>query len=80
MLVRLIDKGFLSSERVGRERNYTPIISEQEYMHAETEGFISRYRGNSLGSLVKTMYDGEDISADDMDELKKWIKEREGQK
>jgi predicted transcriptional regulator len=80
MLVRLIDKGFLSSERVGRERNYTPIISEQEYMHAETEGFISRYRGNSVGSLIKTMYDGEDISADDMDELKKWIKEREGQK
>jgi predicted transcriptional regulator len=80
MLVRLIDKGFLSSERVGRERNYSPIISEQEYMRAETEGFISRYRGNSLGSLVKTMYDGKEISVDDMDELKKWIKEREGQK
>ena len=80
MLVRLIDKGFLSSQRVGRERNYTPIISEQEYMRAETEGFMSRYRGNSLGSLVKTMYDGGNISADDIDQLKKWIKEREEQK
>ena len=80
MLVRLIDKGFLSSERVGRERNYTPIILEQEYMQAETEDFMSRYRGNSLGSLVKTMYDGRDISSDDIDELKKWLKEREGAK
>lgn len=78
MLVRLIDKGFLSSQRVGRERNYTPIISEQEYMRTETEDFMSRYRGNSLGSLVKTMYDGKNLSSDDIDELKKWIKEREG--
>ena len=77
MLVRLIDKGFLSSERVGRERNYTPIISEQAYMHAETEGFMSRYRGNSLGSLVKTMYDGKNLSDADIDELKKWLAERE---
>ena len=80
MLVRLIDKGFLSSERVGRERNYTPIITEQEYMLAETEDFMSRYKGNSLGSLVKTMYDGKNLSSDEVDELKKWIKEMEGQK
>jgi predicted transcriptional regulator len=80
MLVRLIEKGFLSSERVGKERNYTPIISEQEYMRAETEDFMSRYRGNSLGSLVKTMYDGKNLSSDEIDELKNWMKEREEQK
>jgi predicted transcriptional regulator len=76
MLVRLIEKGFLSSERVGKERNYTPIISEQEYMQVETGQFISRYRGNSVGSLVKTMYDGKNMSDEDIKELKKWLKER----
>jgi predicted transcriptional regulator len=80
LLARLIEKGFLSSERVGRERNYTPIISEQEYMQTETENFILRYRGNSLGSLLKTMYDGKNLSSEGIDELKKWIKEMEEQK
>jgi predicted transcriptional regulator len=77
MLVRLIEKGFLSSERVGKERNYTPIIGEKEYMNIETGEFISRYRGGSVGSLVKTMYDGKDLSQEELDELKKWIKEKE---
>ena len=77
ILVRLIEKGFLASERIGRERNYTPIILEQEYIEAETQGFVARYRGNSLGSLVKTMYDGKNLSLQDIDELKNWIKEKE---
>jgi len=77
ILVRLIEKGFLESTRVGRERNYTPIIAEQEYMNVETGEFLSRYRGNSVGSLVKTMYDGKDLSSEDLQELKKWIKEKE---
>ncbi|MCL2841355.1 MAG: BlaI/MecI/CopY family transcriptional regulator [Defluviitaleaceae bacterium] len=77
MLVRLIEKGFLESARVGRERNYTPIISEQDYMRIETGEFISRYSGNSVGSLVKTMYDGKNMTNEDLKELKKWLKERE---
>ena len=78
MLVRLIEKKFLTSERVGRERNYAPIITEHEYMRAETEDFLTRYRGNSIGSLVKTMYEGEKLSSDDIMEIKEWLKDKEG--
>jgi len=78
MLVRLIEKGFLSSERVGKERNYTPIISESEYMSLETGEFMFRYRGNSIGSLVKAVYDGKDLTGEDLTELKKWLKEQGG--
>ena len=73
MLLRLIEKGFLKSERVGRERNYSPIISEQEYMDVETAGFISRYRGNSVSSLVKTMHDLKNMSDEEIWELKIWL-------
>jgi len=78
MLVRLIEKGFLESERVGKERNYTPIISEADYMNIETGEFIFRYSGNSVGSLIKTMYDGKNLSEDEISELKQWIKEKGG--
>ena len=76
MLVRLIEKGFLKSERVGRERNYTPIIRKQDYMQIETGDFMRRYRGNSVGSLVKALYDGRDLSQEDIRELKEWLAER----
>jgi predicted transcriptional regulator len=76
MLVRLIEKGFLTSKRVGRERNYVPIILEQDYMQVETNDFIKRYAGNSMGSLVKTLYDGQHLSDDDLLEIRKWLEER----
>lgn len=77
MLVRLIEKSFLKSEKVGKERNYAPEISEQEYLQAETGNFIKRYYGNSLGSLVKTMYEGKELSQEDLQELREWLSEKE---
>lgn len=76
MLVRLIEKGFLQSEKAGRERKYTPAILEQDYMQIETKDFMKRYYGNSAGSLVKTMYDGKNLSQEDLQELREWIDER----
>ena len=76
LLVRLIEKGFLTSERIGRERNYTPIITQDDYMAVETGEFLQRYRGNSVGSLVKTMYDGKDLTTQDIQELKHWLEQR----
>ncbi|MCL2525763.1 MAG: BlaI/MecI/CopY family transcriptional regulator [Coriobacteriia bacterium] len=76
MLTRLIEKGFLTSERVGRQRNYTAAVDEAQYMSIETGGFMSRYRGNSVGSLVKTMYAGKDLSAEDIEELRTWLDQK----
>jgi len=76
MLVRLIEKGFLKSEKVGKERNYTPVISEHDYLQTETGNFMKRYYGNSLGSFVKTLYDGKELSQEDLMELKDWLAER----
>ena len=75
-LVRLIEKGFLKSERVGRERNYTPAIQEQDYMRVETGDFMKRYSGNPVGNLVKALYDGQNLSQEDLRELKKWLAEK----
>ena len=76
MLLRLIEKGFLTSERVGRERNYTPVISKQEYMKVETGSFMSRHYINSMGSLIKTFYEGQELSQEDIREMQEWLAER----
>ena len=50
---------------IEKERNYTPVVSETDYIQVETGDFMSRYSGNSVGSLIKTMYDGKDITDSD---------------
>ena len=76
MLLRLIEKGFLTSERVGRERNYCPAISKKDYMRIETDSFMTRHYINSMGSLIKTFYDGHELSPEDLRDLKAFLKER----
>ena len=76
MLIRLIEKGFLTSERVGRDRSFSPLVDRQDYMLIESEGFITRHYISSIGSLLQTFYNGREISQDELKELKAWLTER----
>ena len=76
LLVRLIEKGFLESEKKGKERIYTPLISREEYLSAETESFFDKLHGNSIRSLVSTLYDGKKLSDEEIADLRDWLAER----
>lgn len=76
LLSRLTEKGFLVSNKVGKERIYEALISENEYLEVETGSFLKRYAGNSIGNLVKTLYSEGDLTSEDIDELKQWLDTR----
>jgi predicted transcriptional regulator len=76
MLSRLIEKDFLKSEKIGRERRYTPTVLEKDYLQVETGDFMKRYSGNSVGSLIKAMYSEQTLTQEDIQELKEWLAER----
>ena len=73
MLVRLEKKGFLKSDKNGKERNYYTVVSEDEYIWIEAENFRKRFNGGKLSGLVKALYNDENLSQDEVDELKAWI-------
>ena len=73
MLVRLEKKGFLKSEKNGKERNYYTAVSEEEYICIEAENFRKRFSGGKFRGLVKALYSNEKLSQDEIDELKEWI-------
>ena len=70
VLARLTEKGFLESVRKGRERQYTAIISEDEYLEVETSDLLKRYSGHSMGGLVKTLFSSNSLSDNELDELR----------
>lgn len=73
MLVRLEKKGFLRSEKLGKERQYFTVVLEQEYLKIEQENFKNRFSGSSFSGLVKALYDGETVSESEIQELKDWL-------
>jgi len=78
LMLRLVERGFLRTEKKGKERIYFPMISKEDYLKFETGNFIKQYHNNSFLNLVNTLYDGNTLTDEDIDELLQWIKKRRG--
>lgn len=78
LMLRLVERGFLYSEKHGKERTYFPLISKEDYLKFETGNFIKQYHDSSLFNLINTLYDDKALNDKDIDELLKWVKERRG--
>ncbi len=76
LMLRLVERGFIRTEKNGKERTYFPLISKEDYLKFETGDFMERFHGNSFARLVATLYDGNKIKASDLDQLEKWLKEK----
>ena len=76
LMMRLVDRGFLRTEKKGKERTYFPLIEKEDYLNFETKNFMKFYHENSFLSFVNTLYDGKELTDDDIEELMKWVKEQ----
>lgn len=77
LMLRLIERGFIRTEKNGKERTYFPLISKEDYLKFETGDFMERFHENSFVSLVATLYNGNKIKDKDLDQLTEWLKEKE---
>lgn len=78
LMKRLIERGFLGSEKAGKERQYYPLITRDEYLQMETGNFFRQYHDGSVLNLINTLYDGDTVTDDDIEELLKWAEDRRG--
>jgi len=74
LLSKLVQKEFLSAEKIKLYTYYSALISKKEYLEFETKYFFTNLHENSLKSLITALHDNNEISNDDLDDLEKWIK------
>lgn len=75
LMLRLVDRGFLRTEKNGKERIYYPLISKEEYLKIETKDFMKTYHENSLLSFVNTFYDGKRLNDQEIAEVERWLQQ-----
>ena len=78
LVLRLVERGYLRTEKRGKERTYYPLIGKEEYLKFETGNFMRQYRDTSHFNLINTLYDREALTDGERDDLLKWAKERRG--
>lgn len=76
LMSRLVERGFLRTDKIGKERIYFPLVTKEDYLKFETGNFIKQYHENSFLSLVNTLYAGKQLSDGDLQELMDWLKEK----
>lgn len=80
LLSRLVNKGFLMVQKIGRRNQYIAIISEEQYKEVQTQNLLDRvYEGDAKG-LVCTLIQGALLSPEEYEELKMYWKEGKDRK
>ncbi|MGG5315526.1 BlaI/MecI/CopY family transcriptional regulator [Enterococcus sp. AZ072] len=76
LLSRLEERGFLQSDKNGKQRFFTPLVAEEDYLQYEAQNFVKSHYQGSLLNLVNAMYQGENLAEKELDELQEWLNER----
>ena len=67
ILGRLVNKGYVSCEKIGRLNYYTPLVPQAAYRAAETETFVEKlYRKSLIAALVQS----QPLSKEDLEEIR----------
>lgn len=75
-LSRLTEKGLLSYEKRGKKHYYFAIVTEREYKKFESKSFLSAIHGGSIKSFMVALCDDDEISREELEELKKWLSQK----
>ena len=58
LLTRLSEKGFVTIEKQGRRSVYTPTVSRQDYLAAQSKRFVDKLCGGSIPTFAAALCDG----------------------
>jgi BlaI family penicillinase repressor len=71
LLSRLVKKRAAGFDRKGREYDYYPLVGEAECVRVESRSFLRRVYGGAARPMLATFIENEDLSAEDIEELKR---------
>lgn len=76
-LSRLVDKGFVTCDRSSGTNLYAASVAENDYKVRESKSFLEKLYGNSIQSLVATLYGSQIIKDTDLQELRDFLDQME---
>ena len=76
LINRLLTKGVIGYEKTGRKYVYYPIVEEEDFIKTESRMFLKRIFGGAMKPMLVSMVENEDLTLDDLDELRKYIMEK----
>ena len=70
-------KGVVAYETVGRAKHYYPVGKQADFVQQETKSFLDRVYRGSFGEMLTTMVKQEQLSEQDLKQLRQLLEETE---
>lgn len=78
LLKRLIEKGFLRKTMIGKVNFYYMTLSLDDYKKYESKTLLNCLYNGNIKNFIAAIVDAEGLSKNDIDELKIWFLEQDG--
>ncbi|HUQ11969.1 MAG TPA: BlaI/MecI/CopY family transcriptional regulator [Steroidobacteraceae bacterium] len=75
LLNRLLNKGALSAKKDNRRYVYSAVLTREAWLASESHGFLERVFGGRVAPLVSYFSQQKKLAKDDIEELKRIIRE-----
>ena len=75
LLGRLVNRGFLQTDKQGKSRYYEPLVSEEEYLAEDSKRYFQKWTGGSLRELVACLYENHTVTKEELEDLKAFIEQ-----
>lgn len=76
LIRRLLDKNIIGFEQFGREYKYHSLVNEEECRKTESASFLQKVYSGSLKAMVLNFIEEDNLSKDDIEDLKSILNER----
>ncbi len=73
LLKRMIDKKFVAYNEFGNSREYYPLVKKTDYFSKHVKGLISNFFNNSASQFASFFTTETNLSASELEDLKKII-------
>lgn len=77
LLQRLVTKGYLTSSKIGKERQYKFTIEKEQYLKFETKTYIDKRLGKSSFHIMRALIEDGSLDSDEISQLRDLLQEKE---
>ena len=76
LLKRMTDKGFVSYQQHGSNREYFPLVKKTEYFSKQVNAVIKNYFNNSASQFASFVTNETNLNLTDLEELKQLVEQK----
>ncbi len=76
LLGRMVDKGYVGFEKLGRDKQYFPILKKNEYFAVQVKDMVSNFFNNSTSQFASFFTKNAEFTVEELEELQELIQKK----